>query len=1087
MANNLNFKIGSPTNDIEAIQSNAGTLYLTDYIADNQDSNRLYIGTSNAIGGVKPITTPTPYHLSINMNGVKELDKYTGSENETVDLIINNDGVYQMGSEHAAVHYALCNTASDVAEKATDIMGFVLTPGARIHIKFLNTNTAEAPKLNINQTGAQNIDFNNKLPYLIAGNIYTFIFDGTNYALLDEYHRVDGLGGESSEVYNDSTNIASGDYAHAEGRGTIARGNVSHAEGGSDISFLNETEIISQEIVSNLFSVEGMPILDEDMSVILDYTSDSPTGYGIHTHAEGTKTIAYGESSHAEGIFTSSQGRASHSEGNTTLALGDYSHSEGCLTGAFGIGAHSEGNMTFAYGNYSHAEGYGEQDEITATFGIIGTTANGIGAHAEGINTIANGKGAHAEGYLTGAGGEYSHAEGSWSAATGRDSHAEGGETKANGTASHSEGSLTVANGGCSHAEGQGTHAEGYCSHVEGNFADANGDCSHAEGERTQANGNYSHAEGEETIAKGDSSHVEGAFTEAVGYSSHAEGQRTLAKGIGSHAEGQGNSFQVSITGAANATTYTLSATNSNIKIRQIIRYQDIYAVITAYNSSVPSITVDRTLSETALTNASATIYTLAAIGDGSHVEGCNTVAIGNYSHAEGELSTANGIGAHAEGVETIAQGFYSHAEGGSTQAIGIASHAEGSNTIANGIGAHAEGQLTQAIGQGTHAGGYKTIANCPFQTVIGKFNSTDYLTPNPLFIVGDGKNEDNRNNALELGSGGDSNEIKFAVGNLSNAGFLFETDYVESTTVGIPDYYTSNLILTGGSSTSGLMFTQLDDMPLFGLTSQIDNMLNGNSSNIVESEILMIVANNRPSILLKSGNENEESQIVMMVEDSVSYIEADEFRGTLKGNADSATTATNATNVYVNNTTTATKYYVVGSSLTSAGNSALYRAYNTSGSANTTGVYFQGSTGVLYGAAWNDYAEFRKTEEKIEPGRAVIETGKGDLVLATERLQPGAEIVSDTFGFAIGETDECQTPIAATGRVLAYPYEDRESYKAGDAVCAGPNGTVSKMTREEIREYPDRIIGTVSEIPEYETWGQTNVPVNGRIWIRIR
>jgi hypothetical protein len=26
-------------------------------------------------------------------------------------------------------------------------------------------------------------------------------------------------------------------------------------------------------------------------------------------------------------------------------------------------------------------------------------------------------------------------------------------------------------------------------------------------------------------------------------------------------------------------------------------------------------------------------------------------------------------------------------------------------------------------------------------------------------------------------------------------------------------------------------------------------------------------------------------------------------------------------------------------------------------------------------------------------------------------------------------------------------------------------------MTREEIREYPERIIGTVSEIPNYDIW----------------
>jgi hypothetical protein len=43
------------------------------------------------------------------------------------------------------------------------------------------------------------------------------------------------------------------------------------------------------------------------------------------------------------------------------------------------------------------------------------------------------------------------------------------------------------------------------------------------------------------------------------------------------------------------------------------------------------------------------------------------------------------------------------------------------------------------------------------------------------------------------------------------------------------------------------------------------------------------------------------------------------------------------------------------------------------------------------------------------------------------------------------------------------------------------------KMTREEIREYPDRILGHVSEIPNYETWGTGNIAVNNRIWIKVR
>lgn len=142
---------------------------------------------------------------------------------------------------------------------------------------------------------------------------------------------------------------------------------------------------------------------------------------------------------------------------------------------------------------------------------------------------------------------------------------------------------------------------------------------------------------------------------------------------------------------------------------------------------------------------------------------------------------------------------------------------------------------------------------------------------------------------------------------------------------------------------------------------------------------------------------------------------------------------------------------------------------------------------GQVYGAVWNDYAEYRQTKKYVQPGYCVIETGKGDLIKSSERLQPGANIVSDTFGFAIGETEQTKTPLAVSGRVLAYPYEDRNLYQAGDPVCSGPNGTISKMTRKEVREYPDRIIGTVSEIPDYEVWGTGNVKVNNRIWIKVK
>ncbi len=139
-----------------------------------------------------------------------------------------------------------------------------------------------------------------------------------------------------------------------------------------------------------------------------------------------------------------------------------------------------------------------------------------------------------------------------------------------------------------------------------------------------------------------------------------------------------------------------------------------------------------------------------------------------------------------------------------------------------------------------------------------------------------------------------------------------------------------------------------------------------------------------------------------------------------------------------------------------------------------------------VFNAVFNDYAEYRTTID-LKPGRVVVDNDDGSLSCASERLQPGAQVISDTFGHAMGGTSECQTPLAVAGRVLVYPYQARENYHAGMAVCSAPNGTVDIMTREEIKEYPDCIVGIVSEIPQYETWGSDNVNVNGRIWIKIK
>ena len=170
------------------------------------------------------------------------------------------------------------------------------------------------------------------------------------------------------------------------------------------------------------------------------------------------------------------------------------------------------------------------------------------------------------------------------------------------------------------------------------------------------------------------------------------------------------------------------------------------------------------------------------------------------------------------------------------------------------------------------------------------------------------------------------------------------------------------------------------------------------------------------------------------------------------------------------------------------------------SSSTSTGAVIIKGGLGVakyiygsrVYNAVWNDYAEFRQADI-VKAGYCVTETESGIMTKSTKRLQPACRLISDTYGSCMGETEDAKTPIAVAGRVLAYPYRDISKYHIGDAVCSAPDGKIDIMSRREIKKYPDRIIGIVSEIPKYNYWhgGSKEEPfevkVDGRIWIYVR
>jgi len=179
-----------------------------------------------------------------------------------------------------------------------------------------------------------------------------------------------------------------------------------------------------------------------------------------------------------------------------------------------------------------------------------------------------------------------------------------------------------------------------------------------------------------------------------------------------------------------------------------------------------------------------------------SHAEGSGTLANGESSHAEGNLTEANGLYSHAEGDHTTASGETSHAEGNGTEANGYVSHAEGELTEANGYSSHAEGQNTTASGDYSHAEGHRTTANNNSEHASGMYNisrtgSTD--DAKTLFTVGNGTSE-THHNAFEIRQNGDiyitsgGTDIKLQ----DNLGVDLSNYYTKSETSGATEIQTA-------------------------------------------------------------------------------------------------------------------------------------------------------------------------------------------------------------------------------------------------------------------------------------------------------
>ena len=129
-----------------------------------------------------------------------------------------------------------------------------------------------------------------------------------------------------------------------------------------------------------------------------------------------------------------------------------------------------------------------------------------------------------------------------------------------------------------------------------------------------------------------------------------------------------------------------------------------------------------------------------------------NNVASGEYSHAEGHVTSATNANAHAEGTGTTASGIASHSEGYYSTASGAVSHAEGYQTTATNTGSHAEGNQTHADGVCSHTEGFRTQTTNKGEHAEGLSNIS--IKDKTIHTVGIGTDTDDgtdRKNAEEI------------------------------------------------------------------------------------------------------------------------------------------------------------------------------------------------------------------------------------------------------------------------------------------------------------------------------------------------
>ncbi|MEG2533484.1 MAG: phage tail spike protein [Gordonibacter sp.] len=129
-----------------------------------------------------------------------------------------SDGAPGKNGVDGKMLYGACNTASATSEKVTasTIAGFTLYDGASVSVKFTYANTASAPTLNVNGTGARQVRLNGTNDaYWMSSATVAFVYDGAfwqvcNTPLYGSTATIGSPAGGNIYIDDDSVDIRQG-------------------------------------------------------------------------------------------------------------------------------------------------------------------------------------------------------------------------------------------------------------------------------------------------------------------------------------------------------------------------------------------------------------------------------------------------------------------------------------------------------------------------------------------------------------------------------------------------------------------------------------------------------------------------------------------------------------------------------------------------------------------------------------------------------------------------------------------------------------------------------------------------------------